>query len=248
MSSVTGEKQTEITERCHNAPIITTKLRKADHTTWWQGWERSERSSIAIENVKWHSGFIKQGLFLYKLDLHIPNDPSILSLGVYMREMKAYIHTEIYTLIQRSFIYNNPKLEIPKYPSVGEWRNARERLLRDVKRLGGEEYVQCIDCDYGFKIHGFWYLWAVLESIPADTKGLLFLENTFLDFPGGTSGKEPTCQCRRHKRHRFHPWVRKIPWRKAWQPTLVILPGESTGRGARWAIVHRVEESQILVT
>ena len=27
------------------------------------------------------------------------------------------------------------------------------------------------------------------------------------DFPGGTSGKEPTCQCRRLKRHRFDPWV-----------------------------------------
>ena len=26
-----------------------------------------------------------------------------------------------------------------------------------------------------------------------------------LDFPGGTSGKEPTCQCRRPKRHRFDP-------------------------------------------
>ena len=31
------------------------------------------------------------------------------------------------------------------------------------------------------------------------------------DFPGGTSRKEPTCQCRRHKRCRFHPWVGKIP-------------------------------------
>ena len=30
-------------------------------------------------------------------------------------------------------------------------------------------------------------------------------------FPGGTCGKEPTCQCRRHKRCRFDPWVRKIP-------------------------------------
>ena len=30
-------------------------------------------------------------------------------------------------------------------------------------------------------------------------------------FPGGTSGKEPPCQCRRHKRHGFDPWVRKIP-------------------------------------
>ena len=24
-----------------------------------------------------------------------------------------------------------------------------------------------------------------------------------------------------------HPWVGKIPWRRAWQPTLVLLPGES---------------------
>ena len=39
------------------------------------------------------------------------------------------------------------------------------------------------------------------------------------DFPGGTSGKEPTCRCRRHKRHRVNPWIRKIPWRRAWQPT-----------------------------
>ena len=48
----------------------------------------------------------------------------------------------------------------------------------------------------------------------------------FLGFPGGTSGQEPACQCRRHKRHRFHPWDRKIPWKRAWQPTLVFLPGE----------------------
>ena len=48
-------------------------------------------------------------------------------------------------------------------------------------------------------------------------------------FPDSASGKEPTCQCRRGKRHRFDPWVGKIPWRKTWQPTLVFLPGESHG-------------------
>ena len=48
-------------------------------------------------------------------------------------------------------------------------------------------------------------------------------------FPGGTSGKEPACQCRRCKRHRFDPWVRKIPWRRAWQPTPIFLSGESQG-------------------
>ena len=46
-------------------------------------------------------------------------------------------------------------------------------------------------------------------------------------FPGGARGKEPTCQCRRHRRFRFDPWVGKIPWRRAWQPTPVFLPGES---------------------
>ena len=51
-----------------------------------------------------------------------------------------------------------------------------------------------------------------------------------LSFPGGTSGHEPTSQCRRHKRCGFSPWVGKIPWRRAWQPTPVFLPGESHGQ------------------
>ena len=46
-------------------------------------------------------------------------------------------------------------------------------------------------------------------------------------FPGGASGQELACQCRRHKRHGFDPWVGKIPLRKARQPTPVLLPGES---------------------
>ena len=44
------------------------------------------------------------------------------------------------------------------------------------------------------------------------------------------SGKEPTCQCRRCKRHRFDSWVRKIPRRRAWQSTPVFLPGEPHGK------------------
>ena len=46
-------------------------------------------------------------------------------------------------------------------------------------------------------------------------------------FPGGASGKDPPCQCRRHKRHGFDSWVGKIPWRRKWQPTPVFLPGKS---------------------
>ena len=45
-------------------------------------------------------------------------------------------------------------------------------------------------------------------------------------FPSGASGKEPACQCRGLKRHGFDPWVRKITWRRKWQPTPVYVPGK----------------------
>ena len=42
--------------------------------------------------------------------------------------------------------------------------------------------------------------------------------------------KKLICQCRRHKRCGFDPWVGKIPWRRARQHTPVFLPGESQGQ------------------
>ena len=51
-----------------------------------------------------------------------------------------------------------------------------------------------------------------------------------LGFPGDASGKEPACQGRRCKRCGLGPWIGKIPWRRARQPTPVFLPGESHGQ------------------
>ena len=49
--------------------------------------------------------------------------------------------------------------------------------------------------------------------------------------PKWHSGKESACQCRRrHRRRGFDSWVRKIPWRRKWQPAPVCLPGESHGQ------------------
>jgi len=47
---------------------------------------------------------------------------------------------------------------------------------------------------------------------------------------GDTGGKEHACQGRRHKRHWFNPWIRKVLWRREWQPTPVFLPGEFYGQ------------------
>ena len=52
----------------------------------------------------------------------------------------------------------------------------------------------------------------------------------YIGIPRWLSGKESACQCRRHRRFRFNPWVRKISWRRKWQPTPVFLPGKSHGQ------------------
>ena len=52
----------------------------------------------------------------------------------------------------------------------------------------------------------------------------------FWGFPDGAVVNKPTCQCRRWRRCRFDPWLRKIPWNRKWQPTLVLLPGKYHGQ------------------
>ena len=49
----------------------------------------------------------------------------------------------------------------------------------------------------------------------------------FKGLPRCLTGKESAYQCRRHV---LDPWVGKISWRRAWQPTPIFLPGESHGQ------------------
>ena len=75
------------------------------------------------------------------------------------------------------------------------------------------------------------------------------------ELPRWYRGKEFTCQC---SRCRFDPWVRKIPWKRKWQPTPVFLPGSSHGQrtwqtiqstglqrvGCDWAHTHAAAKTQ----
>ena len=65
-----------------------------------------------------------------------------------------------------------------------------------------------------------------------------------IGFPLGTRGKEHACQCRRHKRHRFNPYVGKIPG--GGLSNLVQYSGleNPMDRGTWWATVHGVTKSQ----
>ena len=52
--------------------------------------------------------------------------------------------------------------------------------------------------------------------------------------------KNPPANAGDLKRLGFNPWIRKIPWRRAWQPTPLILSGESR---RQWSLVGYSPES-----
>ena len=61
--------------------------------------------------------------------------------------------------------------------------------------------------------------------------------------PRWLSGKKFSCQCRRHKSLRFNRWVRKVPWRRKWQPTPVVLPRKIHGQWSLFIGLQRVRHS-----
>ena len=79
--------------------------------------------------------------------------------------------------------------------------------------------------------------WEQRKQILDSLKSLQWYKEIFImkrykkGFPSGTSGKESICQSKR-QRSRSDPWAGKIPWRRAWQPTSVFLPGESQGHSS----------------
>ena len=74
----------------------------------------------------------------------------------------------------------------------------------------------------------------VLIQVLSNRQDLLFQDEKtkvkVTRFPVELVGKEPTGQCRRHRRLRFDPWVGKIFWRRAWRHISIFLPGKSSGQ------------------
>ena len=67
-----------------------------------------------------------------------------------------------------------------------------------------------------------------LQTLP-ESCGSLLPAVVSTEIPSDASGKEPACQCRRHRSQGFDPWVGKIPWRRKWQSIPAFLPRESHG-------------------
>ena len=79
---------------------------------------------------------------------------------------------------------------------------------------------------FSFRVSGITHRKVLKSCLMLFSSSLWYIRG----FPGGAGGKEPACQSRRHTRLGFDPWVGKIPWRRAWRPTPIFLPGESHGQ------------------
>ena len=65
------------------------------------------------------------------------------------------------------------------------------------------------------------------DSLPAEPEGKPTLPNSLLDFSSGSDGKASAYNVGDLG---SIPGSGKIPWRRQWQPTPVLLPGKSHGR------------------
>ena len=76
---------------------------------------------------------------------------------------------------------------------------------------------------------GWWSLVAAVYGVAQSWTRLKRLSSSSSSkgLPRWLSSKESTWQCRRY---RFHLCIRKIPWRRAWQPSSVFLPGKPHGQ------------------
>ena len=99
------------------------------------------------------------------------------------------------------------------YPS-----SPRNELWSLSLRNGSKSHVMALDV-----------LIALGVSLPSQMaeQGTICMHTNLCGLPWWLSGEESVCQCRRCG---LNPWVRKIPWRRKWQPSSVFLPGKSHGQ------------------
>ena len=88
---------------------------------------------------------------------------------------------------------------------------------------------------FGFFSHIGYY--RVLKRVPWAVQQValticFIYRRAYILIPDGSMSKGSACQCRRHRKRRFDPWVRKISQKKKWQLTPVFLLKNPMDRGA----------------
>ena len=137
------------------------------------------------------------------------------------KSMWKFIIAHMYACIWASLVAQ----QVKNLPATWEtW--VQSRGWEDLLEEGMATHFSILACRI-FMDRGPW--WATVHGV---AKSQTWLRNQAqymptLGLPWWLSGKESAYQCRKCG---FDPWVRKILWRRKWQPTSVFLPGKSHGQ------------------
>ena len=113
-------------------------------------------------------------------------------------------------------------------------RSTNELIYKPLTNLNTDCSFQHKSTDTTLFCSFFFFNWSMVDlqycvSLRCSAK---WFDCAYISFLGGSwlSGKEPASQCRRFRRLEFDPWVKKILWRRKWQPTRVFYLGKSHGQ------------------
>ena len=113
------------------------------------------------------------------------------------------------------------------------WNNAGRRHYWLPKCL-----IQCIL----LSTHPIWTL-AICDTFFFSSLVYPFISETLISLTGASLMVQWIRICLQYRRHRrcgFDPRVAKIPWKRKWQPTPVVLPGKFHGQGSLTGCSHGV--------
>ena len=173
-------------------------MKFSDHSLFQFSWKTLQRSSLLP--LLWSLCFLFHHLLTLSLNHGVPQGSAF--------ELIFYIY---------SFWWFYQVSWFPLPPPVCWW------LPNFHKHTHAQEYVE----SRGLNVISFFLISILIYPSIYSTFPFWYLRGILRGFPGGTSGEDPPCQFRRHKRHRCNSWVRKIPCRRAKKPTPVFLTGES---------------------
>ena len=137
-----------------------------------------------------------------------------------------------------------PWMEKPgRLQSMGSLRVRHDRATHFPFSLscigeGNGSPLQC-SCLENPRDRGAW--WAAVSGVAQSQTRLKRLSSSIQASQVALVVKNLSANAGGIRRCGFNPWVKKIPWKRSWQPILVFLPGQShgqrnlVGRETQWA-------------
>ena len=140
----------------------------------------------------------------------------------------GWFHLEILSfliILQRPYFQTRPPSQLP---GIRQFRRTQFSLLLEKEmatlssvlawRIPGTGEPGGLPSMGSHRVGHDWSDWAAAAGIVPAVIGKTVLAHCF---PGSSGGREPPCKCRRPKRCELDPWVRKSPWKRAWQPLIL---------------------------